>query len=298
MKSQSAIISTVLLSGIILAIVAATYIWGQPLVQKTTDKIKVDTLTELLENIKNSVDNAQQSGSPAQMQLDITDANIVIEEANNGVKIETRTTIPIITSFTYVPISYTELPFENELIDVNTSGINVTPTYTPSEYTIGTTIHFGSTTLRSSVYNVTTYYTGDAFDIACIYQGQSATSADCISEGGSVTKNSIGYTLSWINALGTEIILTGPQSENVGVLGTDPGGIIVGRSTPVSRLQQVELSLIYRGLVDSSGRITKTVIECASGCRSGEGRKILRISRDRVERLENITYFYIKMQFE
>ncbi len=300
MKAQSAIISTVLLSGIILSIVAATYIWGQPLVQKTTDKIKIDALTEMLETIKNGIDNAQQSGSPSQLQLDISDAVVAIKPSINAVSIETTTIIPIITSYTYVPISYTELPSESELIDVNTTETNTTTTYTPTNYVVGTDIHFGNVTLNTTVYNVTTYNISPSgtYDVACIYEGQEAEASECITEGQTLTMGVNDYTLSWLDSEGTEVILTGPEVETLGVLGTDPAGIIIGKSTPVSRTQHIELRLVYRGLIDAEGRETKTILQCTSGCRTGEGRKILRVSRDRIERTENITYFYINLKFE
>lgn len=298
MKAQSAIISTILLSSIILSIVTATFIWGQPLVQKTTDKIKIDSFTEMLETIKNAIDNAQQTGSPSQLRLDISDATIIIEPDNNAVAIKTKTVIPIITSFIFVPISYTELPFENELIDVDASEENLTPVFMPQGYSIGTTIHYGNTTLASEVYNITSFYTGSDYDTICIYQEQYAIQDDCIEEGESLTKNSINYILSWINSGGTEVILTGPEIENHGVLGTDPGGIIIGKSTPVSRIQHIELRLAYRGLIDASGRMTKTIIQCSRGCRTGDGSKTLRVTRDKIDRTENTTYFYIKLKFE
>ncbi len=298
MKAQSAIISTILLSSIILSIVTATFIWGQPLVQKTTDKIKIDTLTEMLKTIKNGIDNAQQTGSPSQVQLDISGATVIIKPDDNAIAVKTKTTIPIITSYTFVPLSYTELPFENELIDINTSHINSTPVFTPEDYVAGTDIRFGNVTLENEIYNVTTFYTGASYDVACFYQGQYATQDECVDEGQDFVKNDTTYTLSWISSDGTEVILIGPEVENLGVLGTDPGGIIIGKSLPISGVQNVELRLAYRGLIDASGRVTKTVLQCTRGCRTGEGRKKLKISLDRVERTENATYFYVNLQFE
>jgi hypothetical protein len=299
MRSQSAIISTVLISGIILAIVTATYVWGQPLVQKTTDKVKIDSVIDDLTLIKDKIDHTQQTGSPSVITLNIQDANYQISESDNAIIIKTNTLIPIIASYSYVPISYTELAYEKELTDINTSD-TITGVLTPDGYD-GGTIHYGTISLQGTPYNVTVYNTSNTvYDHVCIYEGSDISSLDddCAEELNSISKAGIDYTISWINNRGVEVIVSGGEKENIGILGTDPGGIISGKSQPVSSEQHVTIKLSYRALKDANNRKYKTFIECATGCKAGTGVKTLRIERSRVERTSNATYYYINTYFE
>jgi len=298
-RAQTAIISTILLSGIILSIVTATYVWGMPLVQKTTDKIKVDVIIDNLDMIKEKIDHTQQTGSPSVINLNIQDSTYTISETDNSVIIKTTTLIPVITSYTYVPISYTELAYETLLTDINTSQ-TITGVTTPIGYD-GGLIQFGNVTLSGTLYNVTVYNTSNTvFDHVCIYVGEdiSDTATECDEELGEITKGGIDYTISWVSNLGTEVILSGGEKENIGVLGTDPSGVVAGKSQPVSKQQHISIKLSYRGLKDATGRTYKTFIQCSAGCRAGTGIKKLRIERERVVRTSNETYYYVKTYFE
>lgn len=299
MRGQSAIISTVLLSGIILAIVSATFIWGQPLVQKTTDKVKIDTIVDDLTLIKDKIEHTQQTGSPSVVNLNIQDATYHILPDENGIIVRTTTLIPVITSYTYIPISYTELAYETELTDVDTSQ-TVTGVSTPPGYD-GGDIHFGNVTLEGALYNVTVYVTDNTvYDHVCIYQGSdiSDLDAECSEELGSINKAGTDFTISWVNSDGNEVIISGGEKENIGILGSDPAGIIAGKSQPISNQQQVSLKLSYRSLKDANNRNYKTFIECSVGCRATTGVHRLRIERTRVERTSNNTYYYVKAYFE
>ncbi|MBD3311929.1 hypothetical protein GF352_00515 [archaeon] len=299
MRGQSAIISTVLLSGIILAIVSATFIWGQPLVQKTTDKVKIDTIVDDLTLIKDNIEHTQQTGSPSVVNLNIQDATYHIMPDENGIVVRTTTLIPVITSYTYIPISYTELAYETELTDVDTSQ-TITGVSTPPGYD-GGDIHFGNVTLEGTLYNVTVYVTDNTvYDHVCIYQGSdiSDLNTECAEELGSINKAGTDFTISWVNSDGNEVIISGGEKENIGILGSDPAGIIAGKSQPVSNQQQVSLKLAYRSLKDANNRNYKTFIECSVGCRATTGVHRLRIERTRVERTSNNTYYYVKAYFE
>lgn len=299
MRGQSAIISTVLLSGIILAIVTATFVWGQPLVQKTTDKVKIDTMVDDLTLIKDKIEHTQQTGSPSVVNLNIQDATYYVLPDENAVMIKTTTLIPVITSYTYIPISYTELAYETELTDVDTSQ-TITGVSTPPGYD-GGDIHFGNVTLEGTLYNVTVYVTDNTvYDHVCIYQGADVNdlNTECDEELGSIDKTGTEFTISWISSDGTEVIISGGEKENTGILGTDPPGIIAGKSQPVSNQQHVTLRLAYRALKDANNRNYKTFIECSTGCRASSGVQRLRIERSRVERTTNSTYYYVKVYFE
>ena len=141
------------------------------------------------------------------------------------------------------------------------------------------------------------YRTSSVYDYACIYQGSSPVASDCGPELSSITKD-IEYTLSWISTDGKEAIISGGLRENVGVLGTDPAGIIVGKSQPVGNAQQVTIELAYRSLRDAAGRTYKTYIFCETGCRAGTGIKRLTIERTNIERTSNSTNYYITLRFE
>lgn len=301
MRAQTAIISTILLSGVILAIVTATYVWGQPLVQKTTDKIKIDSIVNDLTTIKNRIEHTQQTGSPSEVTLNIQDANYQISPDENGIIVKATTLIPVITSYAYIPMDYTELAYETRLTDINTSLTGSTTTK-PSGYVNGDIIHTGEVNLSNTNYHVSVYNTSEGntiYDIVCIHVGEDIIpNTDCAKELGFINKNGIDYSISWIDDNGAEVIISGDQKENIGILGTDPSGVISGKSQPVSRTQQVTIKLSYRGLKDANDRVYKTFIECATGCRASEGIKTLKIERTKVDRTSNSTNYYLKVYFE
>jgi len=296
-KAQSTIISTILLSGLVLSIVITAYLWAQPLIQKTSDKTRVDSLINSLKTIKQEIDHVQQTGSPSEVSINLQGALIQVLPGDNSVSIKTEVYIPIITSFAWIPIGYTELPVDNKLFFANTSDSNKTAVYLPDGYVPGSTIHFGNITPYSINYNLTVYNRG-SYDYVCIYQGDGPVQSDCASINKEVIKDDANYIISWISDNGEQVILSGLEEENKGLFGLDPGGIIIGKGFPVTNVEHIELRLTYRTLVDELGREYKTILNCTSSCRTGEGLSKLRIRRARVEQGINVTNFYIFLSFE
>lgn len=297
MRSQSTIISTILISGLVLSIVTAAYLWAQPLIQKTSDKSRLDTLINLLKTVKQEIDHVQQTGSSSELIVNLQGADMQVLTYDNAVAIKTNVYVPIITSFTWAPISYTQLPTDRKLFFINTSLINTSEVYLPVGYVYGSLIHFGNTSPYGIEYNLTVYNRG-VYDYVCIYQGSSPLASDCNEVTKDINKNDANYTISWISDDGTQVILSGLEEENKGLFGIDPAGIIIGKGFPITNIQHVELRLVYRGLIDESGHEYKTIINCSSSCRTSEGAAKLKIKRSSIEQGINATNFYILLSFE
>ncbi len=296
MKNQSSIISTIILSGIILAIVSATFIWGQPLVQKSTDKIKVNTIINNLKTIDDKIVYTQQTGSSSVVSLNIDGATYRISPNDNSIIVKTETLIPIITSYSFIPIGYSELAYEPELISINTSNTNQSIISGPSKY-YGE-IKFGNKSINGVNYNFSVYNTSDKYDYLCMFNGSdiNSTDSDCAEELNSITKNGIKYTIAFISYDGKEVVLSGSFIENIGLLGSDPSGIISGKNLPTRDKQFVTLKLSYRGLKDANNNYYKIILECDANCLTSNSKKLI-ITRDRIERTSNATYYYIRLHF-
>lgn len=245
-----------------------------------------------------AIDHVRNTGSSLEVTLEFVSDNIIINPEDNAIIFRTETLVPIIGSYDWVPVSSNELPLDNQLIHVNTSFINNTPVFNPGGQTGD--IHIGNTSPNNTLYNVTIYLMGSkgsSYDYACMY-AEPGSINDCDYENNTITKNGIDYKIEWIDESGNEIIFSGPKVEKYGALGVDPAGVVIGKSQSISDKQHVELRLVYRGLIDSSGRIHKTYITCSRNCQASAGRRTLMIRRDRVERTSNFTNFYIDLSFD
>ena len=108
----------------------------------------------------------------------------------------------------------------------------------------------------------------------------------------------VDYDIRLIDGEGTEIIFLGNETENVGILGKDSSGIVIGKSIPGRNANEVILKLVYRALMDRDGKEHKYFLECQKRCSASQGNQNLKISFSRTEQTTSITKIYINLEFE
>lgn len=115
-RGQVNIMSAVLITGILLASVAGTYIWAQPIMQKATDQRRIEYAKEMLSSINDGVENAamQKQQKVVPVEYDRGVLKIITEEGTGEyvLQYEIETNIPMLASTAWVPLTGTELPLQ------------------------------------------------------------------------------------------------------------------------------------------------------------------------------------------
>ncbi|MCW1300608.1 MAG: hypothetical protein OH335_02640 [Candidatus Parvarchaeota archaeon] len=304
-KSQTQIVTAILLTLVIITAITGTYLWGNPLIQKNTDKMHIDFLIKKLQEIDTAIRYVAETGASRSIRVDLGNDRIYIvpteQSTESGFMFETMTRIPIITSSDWIPINSLEAPQKRESIFVNASQtINSPNSLICTIADHGTSnVRLGSVTLEGVTYNVTSYnntVTG-VYDYVCISEA-SCVITDCTSVDGTIVKGSIPYLVAFVSNNGDSIVLHGKTVDNVGFLGSDSPGIIVGKSIALGETQTVRLGIRYRALQDSTGRLHKIYITCSRGCFFSGGSHEITFTRENIIRDINSTNTYIDIRID
>lgn len=292
-KAQSEILGTVILTGVLIVVVTITFMWGQPLIQKNIDRTEVNTAIDKLEEISDAILYTASTGSNNVVRLDLTSASFLVDELNNRIILETYSGVPIIASTEELPINYYELALMNENLAYNTT---YTSSIDPqlSGYELNT--RHTNTTINSEFYNVTVHQntTSLEWNLACIWKDNAINQAsDCAKTGGIIEKEGNNYEIINILTSGEAAYMNGALIENIGVLGSEPSGIISAKSIKVGDRQKITFYLTYRAMMSPTGELYKIIINCASGCSATSSEKTLIVSRTNTLREENITTTYV-----
>ena len=227
MKSQE-IIAMVLVLLISLIAVSISYVWAKPMIDKSSDKVKVDRCISYARLIQNSIEDVSKTGDSENIRIEIP--NSVIYFSNNQIIINCKSHVQVLPSF-FVPLSYDHSPLEKENIKGVTTG------YCNSTCRNGTIVLDGNPfefkILNNSVYNEVCINT-------CGYQG------DYIVAGNS------SYQIAYIDPNGNYTYLLGNYVERSGIFGIDPMSVIVGKQSG-----DVELRIVFWNEIDGFGRIHK-----------------------------------------
>ncbi len=303
-KGQSTVVSSVLISGIIISIISLTYIWGRPLIQKTTDKSNIDTAKSDLLTIKDYIIEAASSGNTKRYDINLDNNEIL--KVTDKISFETITTIPIVSSVDWSPLNSYELPFKRQNNNITTDG---TSTISPSCVSFEGTVNNQTATLDLEDGSSKTFYIflfnrsiTHKYDYACISEDIDEISCnnDCGFEGDTITKYGTKFTFLYIDDNGSYVNILGKEVENEGVLGEDEYGILIARSISLGDTQKVFMEVRFRPLIDP---VTQDKIRinltCTESCMATAGKHTLEISKTdeqkRIEEGHTITESIIKV---
>lgn len=276
-KSQTTVISTVLITAIVLSLVTVTYIWGKPLIEKNADNAKIDSIINVLRQINRAVTNVADTGSPREIRVSLDTGEKIYLNDDGEIIFETITSVPLVTTTEYGPISYVELPYTNEQYSVDT------PTVASNAQACASAtgnVYFGNKTLTlengtTVLYNVSAYNTTTEYDYSCITKdiNNFTCSSNCGTVDTAIDKLGTKFSVFFVNSTGRRVSLTGRQILNTGELGTeDPEGIIIAKATAARDNYFVTFKLVYRPLQDpNTGNINQIVLNCDSECFVGAG---------------------------
>ncbi|PIO00035.1 hypothetical protein COT72_02605 [archaeon CG10_big_fil_rev_8_21_14_0_10_43_11] len=304
-RAQAEILGTVLISAILLVVVGGAFVWGKPLIDKSGDKSKFDTILLKFDEIDAAIKNVGSTGSSRVVKLNLRGGE-QFEITNNGeLRMQIPMKVPLITSRDYTPLNSFELPEERQLYFLNlneTLDRNAYPNLIAGGSVPGSTIY--NTSLGEGNWNALVYRTiSENYDYLCIALGSSfdnpSQTAQCGKPGESIETDGGDYSVIRINNSGDIAYLAGDLIENTGLITRDVPGIIMAKSTVLGETQGLitDIKMQYRGLSDDQGIIHRITISCVTNCIAGEGARDVRILRTDVQRNPNSIDTYINVEF-
>lgn len=115
-RAQVNIMSAVLITAILLAAVAGTYIWAQPIMVKASDKRRIDYAKDMLDNIRKAIEAAafqqQQKVIPVEYDKGTLKISKDSETDEYIIDYQIETSIPMLASTAWVPLIDQELPIQ------------------------------------------------------------------------------------------------------------------------------------------------------------------------------------------
>jgi len=297
-KAQTSILGVVIITGIVLALVSVTYIWGQPLIQKNVDRAHTNLVMDKMDEIDDAILYTSSTGSNSVVDLDLSTSTFVIDAPNNRIIYQTYSTVPIIASVTEVPINYYELATERESKTYNATW---TTANNPALSGYETTTHHTNTTIGDVFYNVTIYQnsTSSAWELVCFWKAGAITKLlDCAEENQAVTKESTTIDMIGIETDGTGAYTLGAVVENKGVLGSEPSGIVSAKSVTLADKEKITFYLTYRAMISADNEEYSIILQCADNCVASNNNKKLVISRVNVLMTSTEVNTYIKLEVQ
>lgn len=300
MKAQTPVVGIVIITGIMIALVSAILVWGRPLIDKVLDRTHFGAVMDKMEEIDKAIKYVAQTESSQKIELYIKDNEYMQINSDGEILFKSTTRIPVIGSKTWVPLNDYELPKQREIITSNT-----TATYC-SSCDFGITgveendvVKYGNITIEGSWYELPVFKLSGTTTYGKVCMNNTEVSdGDCGVVNDYITKEGIMHKVLFINKSGTEVILQGAEKDVIGLLGKDEPGILVGKSLASENFFEINMKLVYRSLIDSTGREYKYIISCPSNCMIRKGSRVLKISFDKISKKVDRTDIYIKTSLE
>lgn len=118
-KGQTEVVSAILLTGIMVSLVVATYFWGLPIIQKQKDRSRLDTMESFMKNLNSAIKEVANEGGRRKLSREIPgelrfvskggdpfEDNITLTFQSQGSLIATNETIHLVgDDRTQVPVS-------------------------------------------------------------------------------------------------------------------------------------------------------------------------------------------------
>ncbi len=243
-KAQSQVLSIILISGILITVIGATYMWGVPLIEKGQTSSDNELAKSFMVMLKEKIDDVSKTGEQRTLSVKLN-GNLELNDDNSLVYTIVTRGLNIATT-AWVPLAGGMSPVQEDMAAVAASGgsgtvnINddVTCTMTsdcgPPEKVIlsdCTDPSIGGTPPGTSYPEKSTFtLNSEIYKIHHI---------DCASPGDD-------------DYIDGQALIIGPEREKVGIIGIDEPGVVIARSEPAGDKFKTIYRLVYRELDDIS----------------------------------------------
>lgn len=259
-KGQTQIISVVLIMGLAVGVIGASYMWGKPLIDKSQAGTTITNAEKTMDLIKTTIDDVAKTGGQKKKQIQI-EGTLKVSESENAIVYTLTGAKAAIASSQWISINDDVPPKSMETYAVDATN--------PSD---STPIDCGDCIMNApcgppenivitgTCAAVGTYNTGDSFDC-----------------------NSKRYTVDHIDCAGTLdgfAVLTGPENELPGLVGTNNAGVLIAKSIPLGNEFMTEYKLIYRELIDPTSKEgMKIIIKTQGNSQISSGQHMITVMR-------------------
>ncbi len=275
--AQTQAVSMILISGIVLAMVAVTYNWGAPMVEKSQTSSRLIQAQEVMSMVKQRITDAAMSGEQKSFRVNL-DGTLEISPLKNSVIYSVTTEGLGIGSMSYISLDSASDAFSYETYALNAST-------------------GGIINLAGEDYNVSGCTVDDAVNI----NGTSHNAGDDLFWNAD-------YMLDHVDCTGLFdefTVITGPEEEVVGLLGIDTAGVVMAKTAVVGTQYLNRMRLAYRELDDTTTlEGYKIIIHSEGNSMASAGERTINIRRENIERVPSgsslgedlvLTHIYISI---
>ncbi len=261
MKGQE-IVAAIAILLIAISTIAVAYVWSKPIIDKSSDKVRVDRCISYSKLIENSIENVINTGDSSNVRIQLPNSNIYFYK--NKILITCNAKVQILPNF-FVPLSYNELPIERENIRGNTTDV------------CGTNCKNGTIDIDGEIYEFNLTNTSTEYDRMCINS--------CGSVGDYIIAGNDSYQIAYIDPEGNYSYILGKYVEREGIFGLDPYGVVIGRQEG-----NVQIEIVFWNMIDKYGVIHR--VHLISNRNATNGIINLHISKQS----SNLTDTYINVE--
>ena len=274
--AQSPAASMILMTGIVLAMITATYNWGAPVLEKSQTNSKIVNAQDVMSLIKHRIGESALSGEQKSFSVTL-DGTLEVVPTKNAIIYSVSTEGLGIGSLSYISLdtSFDAFQYEAHAVDAGTGG---TVTLDGTGYSVG----------------------GCAVDDVVNIDGVPHNSGSALADP--------NYVLDHVDCTGLFdglTVITGPEEEVVGLLGTDAAGVVMAKTIDMGGAYMNRMRLTYRELDDvTTLEGYKTVIHSGGSSMVSSGEHTITIRRENVERIPSgshlgedlvLTHIYISI---
>ncbi len=262
--AQTQAVSMILVSGIVLAMVAVTYNWGAPMIEKSQTNSKMIQAQEVMSMIKQRINDAAMSGEQKSLRVNL-DGTLEIAPLKNSVIYSVTTEGLGIGSMSYISLDSASdaFSYETYALDAITGGI---------------------INLAGVDYTISACAVDDVVDI----DGASHNAGDTL-------LGNADYMLDHVDCTGVFdgfTVILGPEEDVVGLLGTDTAGVVMAKTAAIGTKYLSRMRLAYRELDDTTTlEGYKIIIHSEGNSIASSGEHTINIRRENIERVPSGSSF-------
>ncbi len=232
-KAQSQVLSIILISGILVTVVGATYMWGVPLIEKGRTSSDNELAESFMILLKEKVDDVAETGEQRTLSVELT-GDLELRDDNSLTYTIVTRGLNIATT-AWVPLAGGMSPVQEDMAAVTALG--------------GT----GIVNINDDVTCTMTSSCGPGKVVLSVCTDSSIDGT--YSEGSSFILDGESYVVHHIDCVGdidSQALIVGPEREKAGIVGIDEAGVLIARSEPAGDRFKTIYRLAYRELDDIS----------------------------------------------
>ncbi|RLG15581.1 MAG: hypothetical protein DRN71_00870 [Candidatus Nanohalarchaeota archaeon] len=233
-KAQSQVLSIILISGILVTVVGATYMWGVPLIEKGRTSSDNELAESFMLLLKEKVDDVAETGEQRTLPVELI-GDLELREDNSLTYTIVTRGLNIATT-AWVPLAGGMSPVQEDMAAVAADG--------------GT----GTVNINDDVTCTMTSTCGASPNVNLL-SCTGGFAGGVRSEGGTYDINGESYLVHHIDCVGDidgQALIVGPEREKAGIVGIDEAGVLIAKSEPAGDRFKTIYRLAYRELDDIS----------------------------------------------